>query len=110
VGVVLTGGNIDPRLLSSIIQRGLVRSGRLSRLRVALDDRPGSLAGLLEVVGGAGANVQEVVHQRLFAAVGARSVEVDVTVECLDAAHRDQVVATLEAADYKARVLPLDQL
>jgi threonine dehydratase len=110
VGVILTGGNIDPRLLSSIIQRGLVRSGRLSRLRVALVDRPGSLAELLEVIGGEGANVQEVVHQRLFAAVGARSVEVDVTVECIDAAHRDHVVDTLTAAGHQARVLPLDEL
>jgi threonine dehydratase len=110
VGVVLTGGNIDPRLLAAIIQRGLVRSGRLSRLRVALDDRPGALASLLEVVGGAGANVQEVVHQRLFAAVGVRAVEVDVTVECLDATHRDHVVGSLEAAGYRARVLPLDEL
>jgi threonine dehydratase len=110
VGVILTGGNIDPRLLAAIMQRGLVRSGRLSRLRVALDDRPGALAALLEVIGGAGANVQEVLHQRLFAAVGVRSVEVDVTVECLDADHRDQVVVALGAAGYRARVLPLDQL
>jgi threonine dehydratase len=110
VGVVLTGGNIDPRLLAAIVQRGLVRSGRLSRLRVALDDRPGALAALLEVIGGAGANVQEVTHQRLFAAVGVRSVEVDVTVESLDADHRDTVVVALEDAGYRARVLPLDQL
>lgn len=110
VGVVLTGGNIDPRLLASIIQRGLVRSGRLSRLRVALDDRPGALAGLLEVIGGAGANVREVSHQRLFASVGPGSAEVDVTVESVDAAHRDQVVVALLAASYQARVLPLDEL
>jgi threonine dehydratase len=110
VGVVLTGGNIDPRLLAAIIQRGLVRSGRLSRLRVALDDRPGALASLLEVIGEAGANVQEVVHQRIFAAVAVRAVEVDVTVECIDAAHRDHVVVSLGTAGYRARVLPLDQL
>lgn len=110
VGVVLTGGNIDPRLLASILQRGLVRAGRLCRLRVALDDRPGALAVLLEVVGSAGANVHEVLHQRLFAHVGARAVEVDVTLECLDAAHRDQVVAALGDAGIRARVLPLDEL
>jgi threonine dehydratase len=110
VGVVLTGGNIDPRLLASILQRGLVRAGRLCRLRVALDDRPGALAALLEVVGAAGANVQEVLHQRLFAHIGARAVEVDVTLECLDAAHRDQVVVALGAAGIPARVLPLDEL
>jgi threonine dehydratase len=110
VGVVLTGGNIDPRLLASILQRGLARSGRLARLRVALDDRPGALAGLLDVVGGAGANLLEVTHQRLFAAVGARTAEVDLTVECLDATHRAAVVDALEAAGHRARVLPLDEL
>jgi threonine dehydratase len=110
VGVVLTGGNIDPQLLASILQRGLVRAGRLCRLRVALDDRPGALAVLLEVVGAVGANVQEVLHQRLFAPVGARAAEVDVTLECIDAAHRDQVVAALHAAGIRARALPLDEL
>lgn len=110
VGVVLTGGNIDPRLLASILQRGLARSGRLARLRVALDDRPGALAGVLDVVGIAGANLLEVAHQRLFAAVGARTAEVDLTVECLDASHRAAVVEALEAAGHRARVLPLDEL
>jgi threonine dehydratase len=110
VGVVLSGANIDPRLLVSIVQRGLVRSGRLSRLRVALADRPGSLARLLDVIGGADANVQEVAHQRLFAPVGVSTAEVDITVECLDAAHRDRVVEALLAAGHPARVLPLDEL
>jgi len=110
VGVVLTGANIDPRLLVSIVQRGLVRSGRLSRLRVALADRPGSLAALLDVIGSAGANVQEVAHQRLFAPVGVSTAEVDITVECLDADHRDRVVAALLDAGPHARSLPLDEL
>jgi threonine dehydratase len=109
VGVVLTGGNIDPRLLASIIQRGLVQSGKLARLRVAIDDRPGALAALLDVVGDAGANVVEVVHQRLFAAVGARTAEVDLTVECMDAEHREAVVAALRAAGHRARILPLEE-
>jgi threonine dehydratase len=109
VGVVLTGGNIDPRLLASILQRGLVRAGKLARLRVAIDDRPGSLAALLDVVGDAGANLVEVVHQRLFAAVGARTAEVDLTVESMDAEHREAVVAALGAAGHRARVLPLDE-
>jgi threonine dehydratase len=110
VGVVLTGANIDPRLLVSIVQRGLVRSGRLSRLRVALADRPGSLAALLDVIGSAGANVQEVAHQRLFAPVGVSTAEVDITVECLDADHRDRVVTALVEAGHHARTLPLDEL
>ncbi len=108
VGVVLTGGNIDPHLLASIIERGLVRGGRMARMRVALDDRPGTLATLLAVVGQAGANVLEVQHQRLFADVPIRAAEVDLTLESIDAAHRDSVVAAIEAAGYTARLLPLD--
>jgi len=101
VGVVLTGGNIDPRLLAQIVDRGLVRSGRLTRLRVELDDRPGTLAALLSVVGAAGANLVEVQHQRLFVDIGARSADVDLTIECMDADHRDAVVAAVEAAGYR---------
>lgn len=101
VGVVLTGGNIDPRLLAQIIDRGLVRSGRLTRMRIELDDRPGTLAALLTVVGQAGANLVEVQHQRLFVDIGARAADVDLTVECMDAAHRDAVVAAVEAAGYR---------
>jgi threonine dehydratase len=101
VGVVLTGGNIDPRLLAQIVDRGLVRSGRLTRLRVELDDRPGTLAALLSVVGAAGANLVEVQHQRLFVDIGARSADVDLTIECMDADHRDAVVAAVEAAGHR---------
>jgi len=100
VGVILSGGNIDPRLLAQIIERGLVRSGRLTRLRVELDDRPGTLAALLHIVGDAGANLVEVQHQRLFVDIGARSADVDLTVECMDTAHRDQLVAAVRAAGY----------
>jgi threonine dehydratase len=108
VGVVISGGNIDPRLLASLIERSLVRSGRLARLRVGLEDRPGMLAAVLAVVGGAGANLLEVHHQRLFADVPLRTADVDLVVECLDADHRDATVRALEAAGYPARVLPLD--
>jgi threonine dehydratase len=100
VGVVITGGNIDPHLLAQIIERGLVRSGRLTRIRIALDDRPGTLASLLKIVGDAGANLVEVQHQRLFVDVGARSADVDLTIECMDAAHRDEVLAAIGAAGY----------
>jgi threonine dehydratase len=106
VAVVLTGGNIDPRLLVHLLERGLVRSGRLTRLRVELDDRPGTLAKLLTVVGGAGANLVEVQHQRLFVDVGAKATDVVLTIECMDAAHRDGVVAAVTEAGYG--LLPLD--
>ena len=101
VGVVLTGGNIDPHLLAQIIERGLVRSGRLTRIRIGLDDRPGTLASLLRIVGDAGANLVEVQHQRLFVDVGARTADVDLTIECMDAAHRDQVLTAIRSAGYE---------
>lgn len=108
VGVVLTGGNIDPRVLSSIIERGLVRSGRLARIRVGIDDRPGALAALLTIAGEQGANLIEVSHQRLFADVSLRSADVDLVIESMDAEHRDGVVSAICEAGYRARLLPLD--
>ncbi|MEY2432379.1 MAG: threonine dehydratase [Acidimicrobiaceae bacterium] len=108
VGVVLTGGNIDPRLLSSVVLRGLVHSGRLSRLRVWLDDRPGSLSLLTAVVGNAGGNIVEVHHQRLFAAAPIRTTEVELAVETMDREHADRLVRALEEGGYRVAVVPLD--
>jgi threonine dehydratase len=108
VGVVLTGGNIDPRLLSSVILRGLVHDGRLSRLRVWLDDRPGSLSLLTAVVGEAGGNIVEVHHQRLFASAPIRSTEVELAVETMDRAHADTLVRALEDKGYRVAVVPMD--
>jgi threonine dehydratase len=108
VGVVLTGGNIDPRLLSSVILRGLVHSGRLSRLRVWLDDRPGSLARLTAVVGEAGGNIVEVQHQRLFAAAPIRTTEIELAVETMDREHGDALVRSLEDNGYRVVVVPLE--
>lgn len=108
VGVVLTGGNIDPRLLSSVILRGLVHDGRLSRLRVWLDDRPGSLSLLTAVVGQAGGNIVEVHHQRLFASAPIRSTEVELAVETMDREHADTLVRALEDNGYRVAVVPMD--
>ena len=108
VGVVLSGGNIDPRLLAAVINRGLVRSGRLARVRAEVDDRPGSLAAMLLVVAEAGANVLDVQHQREFADVPIREAEVELVIECQDAAHRDGVIDALTGAGYRVELLPLD--
>lgn len=108
VGVVLTGGNIDPRVLAALAERGLVRSGRLSRLRVLLDDRPGALARLLSIVGEAGGNILEVQHQRLFAEMPIRLVDVDLAIETADAAHRDAIIQAILDAGYRAVAVPLD--
>jgi threonine dehydratase len=110
VGVVLSGGNIDPRVLASVITRGLVRSGRMSMLRVSVDDRPGALAALLSVVGAEGANLLEVVHQRLFADAPIRSVDVDLVVETMDAGHRDRIVEAIRRAGHEVELRPLSGL
>jgi threonine dehydratase len=107
VGVILSGGNIDPRVLASTITRGLLRSGRMSMLRVAIDDRPGTLAELLSVVASAGGNLLEVQHQRLLADAPIRTIDVDLLVETMDAAHRDRIVSAIRAAGHEVEVRPL---
>ena len=104
VGVVLSGGNVDPRLLASVIMRGLVRSGRLVRLEIQIPDQPGVLGHVASVVGKAGANIVEIVHDRMFLDVPARSAEIEVVMETFDHAHVELVVAALADAGYAARV------
>ncbi len=104
VGVVLTGGNVDPRLLASVIMRGLIRHGRLTRLHIEVPDVPGSMGQLTTALGDAGANIVEILHQRLFVDLSARSAQVEVTVETLDLDHAERVVAALRAAGYTVRV------
>jgi threonine dehydratase len=102
VGVVLSGGNIDPRLLASVVMRGLVRSGRLARLVVELADSPGALAKLATVLGQAGANIVELVHDRLLLEVSARSAEVEIVIETFDHDHLERVLAALAEAGIPA--------
>jgi threonine dehydratase len=104
VGVVLTGGNVDPRLLASVIMRGLIRQGRLTRLHIEVPDVPGSMGDLTTVLGEVGANIVEILHQRMFVDLSARSAEIEVTVETLDLDHVDRVVAALEKAGYAVKV------
>lgn len=98
---VISGGNIDVNLLKRIIPNGLKHSGRLFRLAVRIQDRPGRLAELLNVVSQAGANLQEVQHNRLFNAVGYEDVEVQLDLETIDQNHQESVVAALTKAKFK---------
>jgi threonine dehydratase len=102
VGVVLCGGNIDTRILASILLRGLRRDHRLIRLRVGIPDSAGNLARLLAVVGDTGANLIDVVHQRVFAQVSAKRTEVELTVETRDAQHVSDLLAALAAHGFEA--------
>ncbi len=97
VGVVVCGGNIDTRLLASILLRGLKRDGRLVRLRTRIPDTAGSLAKLLTFVGETGANLIDVMHQRVFSHVSAKRTEVELTLETRDAGHVIELIETLRA-------------
>ncbi len=103
VGMVLCGGNIDPLLLSAIIERGMVRAGRLARIRVNARDTPGVLARITAVVAGAGANIDEVHHQRAFSTLSAQSVEVGLVLQTRNRAHVAEVVQQLGAAGFDAQ-------
>lgn len=95
VGLILSGGNVDLRILASAMLRALARTGRLTTLTVSLPDRPGSLHSLTGVLAAQGANVVELWHDRLKLGARLRSVVVDVQVETADRAHSDAVVAAL---------------
>jgi threonine dehydratase len=105
VGIVLTGGNIDMRLLSGVILRGLARSDRLVRLRVGLPDSPGSLARVATVIGEGGGNVVDVQHQRAFSRRGVKEADVDLTIETRDAAHAASLLRDLVQAGYSVAQL-----
>lgn len=102
VGLVLGGGNIDPMLLAAIIQRGMVRAGRLARLRVCARDVPGSLARITAIVGEAGANIDEVHHQRAFTLLAAQNVEIELVIQTRGRAHVQAVLDALHGAGFEA--------
>ncbi len=104
VGLVLSGGNIDTRLLASVLLRGLVRDGRIVRLRLMIGDAPGQLARVATVIGKLGGNIVEVQHQRLFGVV-AKATELDVTVETRDRNHFKELISALNTEGFTVRVL-----
>ena len=104
VGLVLCGGNIDPLLLASILERGMVRAGRLARIKVNARDTPGVLARITTIVGEAGANIDEVHHQRAFSMLSVQSVEVELVLQTRNRAHVQDVVACLAAAGFEATI------
>ncbi|GBD45135.1 L-threonine ammonia-lyase [bacterium HR40] len=108
VGLVLSGGNIDSRILSAVILRGLVRTHRLVRFRVALPDSPGSLARVTALVAEAGGNIVDVVHQRAFSRLSVKQADVDFTIETRNAAHAREIERRLEASGFPVRPLQGD--
>jgi threonine dehydratase len=101
VGVILCGGNIDPRILATIMVRELEREDRIVSFRLTIADRPGVLATIATRLAALGANILEVEHRRLFLDVPAKGARLDVTVEARDRAHADEIFAALQVDGYE---------
>ena len=97
VGLILTGGNIDARILASIMMRQLARSQRIVAIRVTISDRPGMLGQIAAAIGALGGNILEVSHHRIFLDVPARGASIDITMETRGAAHASEIIAGLKA-------------
>ena len=103
--LVLCGGNIDSRLLSTLIMRGMIRDGRITRLRFEIDDTPGQLADISRILGEAKANVIEVIHQRMMQTVSLKRAELDIVIEARDAEHVHGIVNTLKISGFVVHVM-----
>ncbi len=107
VGLVLTGGNIDMFTLSSVIERGLVRSGHLVQLRVDIPDEPDALAAIATLLGDTNANIIQVYHQRAFTHLSIRQVRVEFVLQVLGREHVNQLLDVLQANGYEAKLRTL---
>lgn len=105
VGVVLSGGNIDHRLLASVLLRNLFREGRLARLHIVINDAPGELGRLTSLIGLHGANIVEVAHQRTFSHHPAKEATVEVAIETRDRGHTEAIMSGIVAAGYSVQLL-----
>ena len=105
VGLPISGGNIDSRVLASVLMRGLVRDARLVRLRVTMPDISGSLAKVAGLIAEAGGNIVDVQHQRVFSAASVKSTEIEFLVETRDRAHTDSLVRALESNGVKTTLV-----
>jgi threonine dehydratase len=107
VGLVLSGGNIDPRLLASVIMRELVREQRIVTLRIPIFDQPGALAKVTQAVGDHGGNILDVFHRRLSSNVPAKSATLELSFEARDAQHAQGIIAAIRAAGFEPTILPV---
>ncbi|MGH8257193.1 MAG: pyridoxal-phosphate dependent enzyme, partial [Steroidobacteraceae bacterium] len=101
VGLILSGGNIDPRLLASVIMRELVREQRIVTLLMAVVDQPGALARVTQIVGEQGGNILDVFHRRFSLTVPAKSATLELSFEARDAPHARAIIAAIRAAGFE---------
>jgi threonine dehydratase len=102
VGLILCGGNIEPLVLAEIIERGMVKSGRLARLRLDVRDVPGALADVATLLGRLGANIDEVQHQRAFSSLSVERAQIEVVVQTRGVAHIEQILLAMREQGYRA--------
>ena len=104
-GVVLSGGNIDPRLLAGVLTRSMAKDGRIVRLRIDISDEPGMLAGISSAIGDCNGNIVDIFHQRMFHDVPAKLAKIDAVVETRGEGHVSEIIAALEKRHFKVAVL-----
>lgn len=105
VGIIVSGGNIDSRLLANILMRGLMREGRMVKIRVKITDQPGVLAQVAKIIGDLGGNIIEVYHQRMFFDVPAKMADLDVFIETRDAMHAEEIITGLGAHGFPTKMM-----
>lgn len=105
VATIICGGNIDSRVFASVLMRGLVRDGRLVRVRVEINDEPGVLARISGLIGAHGGNIIEIYHHRLFQDVPVKLAELDAVIETRNAEHVMEILGALEVEGFKSRLL-----
>ncbi len=104
-GVVICGGNIDPRLLSAVLTRNMARDGRIARLRIDITDEPGMLAGISEAISSCKANIIEIFHQRMFQDVPPKLAKIDAVIETRGGDHLEEIINAIRAKGFSVTVL-----
>ena len=105
VGIVICGGNIDSRMLATVLMRGMVRDGRMVTLRIQISDTPGVLGRLAKLVGDSGGNIIEIHHQRMFNDLPPKRADIDAVIETRNPEHYREIVGALEADGFPTRLL-----
>ena len=105
VGVVICGGNIDMRLLGTILNRNMMSDGRLVRLRIDISDEPGMLASISAAIGECGGNIVEIYHQRMFYDVPAKLAKIDAVVDTRGQAHVQEIITALVARQFNVSII-----